>query len=312
MNLGRGELPEAFEAEERSVPGLGDLLHIVSGRTLLGAVRERRTDRLDDSGRAMQAYLQAVSQQKLEGVRPGEPASRDRSGRAREDHLEQECIESCVQGGSDVEHGSRGQAAGQMHGSGSTAEDAGTDVRWQGQGEESSRPAPQILELTIQDELVAIAVRQREFKAHSMRSSNYAEGTGGRTGDMQPQPGWMQDSSAAGGTQRRQSRPAGAAGKGQDGAESRARAEASSSGQDAAAVISMYTPEGRLLCELVDRELRGGCLDGRVNFSVIRVATPLVRHLYIVAETGTEHDLLFSPDAFTFMRYLCKHAEPQL
>ena len=35
-----GELPPAFEAEERSWPGCGDLLQLVSGRTLLGYVRE--------------------------------------------------------------------------------------------------------------------------------------------------------------------------------------------------------------------------------------------------------------------------------
>jgi len=81
-----------------------------------------------------------------------------------------------------------------------------------------------------------------------------------------------------------------------------AQAEASTLGQDAAAVISMYTPDGRLLCELVDGELRGGCLDDRVKFTVIRVATPLVRHLYVVAETGNEHDLLFSTDALISSR----------
>ena len=33
-------LPPAFEAEERSWPGCGDVLQLVSGRTLLGCVRE--------------------------------------------------------------------------------------------------------------------------------------------------------------------------------------------------------------------------------------------------------------------------------
>ena len=33
-------LPPAFEAEERSWPGCGDVLQLVSGRTLLGRVRE--------------------------------------------------------------------------------------------------------------------------------------------------------------------------------------------------------------------------------------------------------------------------------
>ena len=50
LDVGQSELPEALEAEERSVPGLGDLLHLVSGRTLLGAVRERRAQNLGSSG----------------------------------------------------------------------------------------------------------------------------------------------------------------------------------------------------------------------------------------------------------------------
>ena len=48
--MGQSELPEAFEAEERSVPGLGDLLHLISGRTLLGAVRERQAQDLGSFG----------------------------------------------------------------------------------------------------------------------------------------------------------------------------------------------------------------------------------------------------------------------
>lgn len=36
------ELPECFEAEERSVPDTADVLQLVSGRTLLGVVREQQ------------------------------------------------------------------------------------------------------------------------------------------------------------------------------------------------------------------------------------------------------------------------------
>lgn len=42
MQLSEGQLPEAFEGEERSVPGMGDVLQLVSGRQLLGIVRERQ------------------------------------------------------------------------------------------------------------------------------------------------------------------------------------------------------------------------------------------------------------------------------
>lgn len=42
MQLSEGQLPEAFEGEERSVAGVGDVLQLVSGRQLLGVVRERQ------------------------------------------------------------------------------------------------------------------------------------------------------------------------------------------------------------------------------------------------------------------------------
>lgn len=46
LQVGAGELPEAFEGEERSVPGMGDVMQLVSGRQLLGVVRERQDLRL--------------------------------------------------------------------------------------------------------------------------------------------------------------------------------------------------------------------------------------------------------------------------
>lgn len=46
VHVGTGELPEAFEGEERSVPGVGDVMQLVSGRQLLGVVRERQDQRL--------------------------------------------------------------------------------------------------------------------------------------------------------------------------------------------------------------------------------------------------------------------------
>ncbi|KAK9787469.1 hypothetical protein WJX73_006578 [Symbiochloris irregularis] len=43
LNLNPGELPAQFEGEERSDPSVGDLLQLVSGRTLLGVVKQPRT-----------------------------------------------------------------------------------------------------------------------------------------------------------------------------------------------------------------------------------------------------------------------------
>ena len=58
LEVGRNELPEAFEAEERSLPGLGDLLHLVSGQTMLGSVRERHAQNLGSPGHRA-AHLRA-------------------------------------------------------------------------------------------------------------------------------------------------------------------------------------------------------------------------------------------------------------
>ena len=46
VQLNTGELPEAFEGEERTFAGVGDVLQLVSGRQLLGVVRERRDAKL--------------------------------------------------------------------------------------------------------------------------------------------------------------------------------------------------------------------------------------------------------------------------
>jgi hypothetical protein len=48
--LGAWELPPSFEAEERSRPGTDELLHIVSGRTLLGVARLRQPLSLEAPG----------------------------------------------------------------------------------------------------------------------------------------------------------------------------------------------------------------------------------------------------------------------
>ncbi len=48
LDIDEGELPPAFEAEERSHPDASrDLLHLVSGRTLLGVVREQQQMHLE-------------------------------------------------------------------------------------------------------------------------------------------------------------------------------------------------------------------------------------------------------------------------
>ena len=46
VDMTGGHLPECFEMEERTSPGVGDVLQLVSGRQLLGFVRERSDGQL--------------------------------------------------------------------------------------------------------------------------------------------------------------------------------------------------------------------------------------------------------------------------
>ena len=282
LNLGRGEVPDAFEAEERSVPGLGDLLHIVSGRTLIGTVRERRADRLDDSARNMQAYLNSATQQWTEDTlgtfQPLPSSNTSSSTECRPDAVAREAGSSILShpssgGDVGVEHSNRhaseecSQALGQRH-------KAGKDVEWQPQlsMEQDGSQESQILELRLQDELVAVAVRQKRPPASACSPVQMADDT-------------------------RQSRPVMSSQKVKEEGQQGQRLCSHAKGKDCGPqsyqeganghdMISMYTAEGQLLCNLDNGQLHGGCLDGKVKFTVIRSATPLVRHLYFVAEAG--------------------------
>lgn len=280
LDLGRGELPEAFEAEERSVPGLGDLLHLVSGRTLIGIVRERSTDRLDDSASSMHAYLRSEHEERRKSIPsltpplPGQHSSSSSvgGGSSQDKSAKRAACESmsshASSNGYNVEEDGEGQSVGETHHPASRCYDAGTDFRWQHhEGTDlGAGQAPQVLDLIVQDELVAVAVRQRASFAGSTSSSEPRQ----QAGDVH-----MRDAQqhGPGRKQGAESRPGGITGR-------------SSSDCIAGGTISMYTAEGQLLCTLADGQLRGGCLDDRVKFSVIRSATPLVRHLHFVAETG--------------------------
>ncbi|KAK9814314.1 hypothetical protein WJX72_003841 [[Myrmecia] bisecta] len=59
LEVESGQLPEQFEAEERSTAGLGDVLQLVSGRQLLGVVRHLQADRLQDLRQASRFASQA-------------------------------------------------------------------------------------------------------------------------------------------------------------------------------------------------------------------------------------------------------------
>ncbi|BDA49240.1 probable chaperone protein DnaJ at N-terminal half [Coccomyxa sp. Obi] len=283
LNLGKGELPDAFEAEERSVPGLGDLLHIVSGRTLIGIVRERRTDRLDNSARSVHEYLNPASQQWAKGIPrmsqplPSSNTSRSSSSECRHDSLKREPGSSVLSsphpsgaGDGEIKDSSwhASEACPHMNGQ---CDEAGTDVKWQPHlsREHDGRQTSQILELILQDELVAVAVRQKRPLAPTCGPVQMADDR------------WESPRSQKVRGDAQQGQTSCANGKGEDRGPDRYH-----EGGSGRKIISMYTAEGQLLCNLDDGQLHGGCLDGRVKFSVIRSATPLVRHLYFVAEAG--------------------------
>lgn len=304
LDLGRGELPEAFEAEERSVPGLGDLLHLVSGRTLIGIVRERSTGCLDDSASSMHAYLRSEHEERRRSIPsptpplPGQHSSSSSSGSGGSGSSQDEPVERAAcesmsshasSNGCNVEEDGEGQSVGETRHPASRCYDAGTDFRWQHhEGTDlGAGQAPQILDLIVQEELVAVAVRQRGSLAGSTSSSEPRQ----QAGDVH-----MRDAQqhAPGRKQGAESRPGSITGR-------------SSSDCIAGGTISMYTAEGQLLCTLADGQLRGGCLDDRVKFSVIRSATPLVRHLHFVAETGVS----FLKSCSEFAQVFCVQVDAQ-
>lgn len=313
LNLGKGQLPEAFEAEERSVPGLGDLLHIVSGRTLLGIVRERSSDRLSDPS---SAATQQVPSNWWHMERRGNCESAAQgSGAYSHQHtaVRRDFKDLLLQGGSSpataslgraqqwdptlsssaAPHKDRGvQSSSQLPSDCSeSAEDAAEAAARRAEGSEQREPQSAIsgrelngagwqsLELLLQDELVAVAVRQRETCTSAAPPQQQRSFTG------------AQSSAAQGDSTRCPSEAYGRSGGLQHASgigkrEQKREQYASQKRMGRGGVISIYTADGGLLCEVANGQLRGGQLDDRLRFSVISTATPLVRHLYFVAETG--------------------------
>ena len=61
LQLGKEELPEFFEADERSCNGAEDILHLVSGISLLGIVRLKPVAALTENSKLHNASLNSVS-----------------------------------------------------------------------------------------------------------------------------------------------------------------------------------------------------------------------------------------------------------
>ena len=273
LELGRGQLPGAFEAEQRSLPGLGDLLHLVSGRTLLGVVRERITNRL--GAPPDPPFLGVVHKRascRLDAP-PGPPflvgAEQQQQQRLFSDSQADDG--TSPEGGDSVEGpGSREQhqreaGAPQDRPRGEEEEEGGhQDVRRANLGEDA-----QVLEMLVDEELVAVAVRHKQpAKSGSHPNGAAHDGSKAHSKAAAASQGW---SSRAAGAQSRQEQAAESTG-------------ATSGGADGAWSVRVYDAEGSLLSEERQGLLRA---PGKaVAFSIVRSATPLVRHLYFVAETG--------------------------
>ena len=257
--MGRGQLPPAFEAEERTLPDLGDLLHLVSGLTLLGVVRERPTHALPGAepseaapGGRLHAYSSAARVPGPEAARAADSSSSMPGGDAGEQTVPL-----------------------QQHAGAEAACGCQALRTWPGQQQRMERQredgSAQTLELLLGEELVAVAVRQKGTgpglacgKAHGGSRSAAKGATSGQ-------------GSAAGSA--RDSAGPGAASLDQ---RERGRAPGACSG----GVVRVHAADGRLLAEGREGTLRAPACG--VQVSVLRSQTPLVRHLYFVAETGAQ------------------------
>lgn len=86
LTLNPGDLPAQFEGEERSQPGLGDLLQLVSGRTLLGRVQVRQSALLQGGLTQQDMLHQPQAGQRTLGTATGESTHR----RSRDAHANQQ------------------------------------------------------------------------------------------------------------------------------------------------------------------------------------------------------------------------------
>ena len=253
LEIGREQLPGAFEAEERTVPGLGDLLHLVSGRTLLGVVRERTSRHLSSP-----AAPDMLGQQNGPGRLPEWRAGAFAGDSARRGGMQAGAVRcSSAQELHAVRAEQRSRQSREKQ-----QEEEGRQDRQHGE----QREPGQILDMYLDEELVAVAVRQKEavshadtVHAHAAAAQQHGDGPSGE-GQQGGMPGVH-------GTLEQQKRQGLEGPPGPSGVNE---------------VIRVYDAGGRLLSEEREGTLRA---PGRgVRFSVVRSATPLVRHVYFVAE----------------------------
>lgn len=125
VDVSFGELPEAFEGEERSVPGVSDVLQLVSGRQLLGVVRQRQDAHLTGAaGRIGQEHLRHLDS----GARPSQQSS---------------CHPSC------------------SHSSSASADSDLASQQLQSEASQAAAAISPVLELVLRGQPIAVALKQR-------------------------------------------------------------------------------------------------------------------------------------------------------
>ena len=265
LEVGRNELPEAFEAEERSLPGLGDLLHLVSGQTMLGSVRERHAQNLGSPGHRA-AHLRAganapaqLSSQDTGFHTQAMSVSAAAGGRSSASGVDEADVSSSsgdirrsAQEIDPLEHAAYGNDGPSSHEAGSSRH------MHVPSGERSSKEQPaDVLDLYLEsdtgDHLIATAVRQ---------NSNDAASQDPATSSAQSSSRGLPDANA----------------------DSRAP-------HTEASVITIYAADdegGQMLCRVDQkghihpaRQLRPG-----VQHQILSSATPFVRSLHFVVHTG--------------------------
>ena len=169
------QLPDCFEADERSSPGTPELLELISGRQLLGVVRERRASQLHGSGTAAAGSLAGG----------GAAAAAARITAAADDARQAAAPEGGTQGSEagapshPAERSSSSGAATAEPGAASEAAAAagasqGGPAGREGQPGEEKQEEPDVLELIMADEVVATAVRCRSRRASAAASGGLA------------------------------------------------------------------------------------------------------------------------------------------
>ena len=143
--LASGALPDAFEADERATPDCPDLLQLVSGRQLLGAVRERRLELLARQAAAA-AALHEGRQAAAAGALPAAAGAVAAGGEQQE--MEQQHCEQVLFSSGQAQREEQQSTRQQQQAPGQ-----------QLQQQQRRQRDPDILDLFVGDELVASAVR---------------------------------------------------------------------------------------------------------------------------------------------------------